>query len=93
MYCERCDKLGFDKCHCQTSREESIMQIHTIEHNFEYQMESCIKQFIEDFELSPENGEDLFKELWGNEKEFGRLVINRMSEWMEEDDWLVLVQD
>ncbi len=67
--------------------------IRTIEEDFEYQTKQVLTQFVKDFELSPANGEELFKELWDKKKELGELVYNQMSEWMDSDDWLVLVQE
>jgi hypothetical protein len=68
-------------------------RIRTIEEDFEYQMRQCLERFIDDFELEPDSGDELFKAIWNNRQEFGELVHNRMVEWMAEDDWLALVQD
>lgn len=64
-------------------------QITTIEEFYEYRMKRIVKQFLEgyDSEDLPTDGDKLFEELWRNSADFGRLVIDDMSAWMEESWW------
>lgn len=76
-----------------TNWSKVMPRIRTIEEDFEYQMKQCLRQFIKNFELKPDNGDELFKAIWENRKEFGTAVYEQMGVWMDEDEWLDLIKE
>lgn len=72
------------------------MRVHTIEMNYEYQMVQAMKQLldreekkIDDFECP----DDLMSFLWDEKAEFGRIIVEHMGEWADEEDWFSQLED
>jgi len=63
--------------------------IRTIDHNYDYQMVQAIRQLAKDYEedISGMQPEQMMNFIFQNRQEFGELIVNHMSEWMEDQEW------
>jgi hypothetical protein len=67
----------------------------TIEMDFEYQMAQSLRELLRRNEKSLDSFEtpnDLMSFLWNEREEFGKIVVERMSEWTSEEDWMSILQ-
>jgi hypothetical protein len=66
-----------------------MMQVRTIEMDFEYQMVRAIEQFLKDFEKSPSdfNPDEFMDFIWSNMAQFGEAVFTVMMAYTDDEDW------
>lgn len=65
--------------------------IRTIDHFFDYQMANAIKETLKEYEKDISDFQtagELFDFLYEHSTEFGRVVIDNMSTWMDEEEWM-----
>ena len=72
----------------RTNKEVDRMAIHTIEQDFDYQMEGLMTKFKKDNNLEELDAEELQEKLWGKQGEknyltieFARAVLEMMSNY------------
>ncbi len=70
------------------------MKFHTIDQNYDYQMAQAVAQLLSDYGMTPDNftPEELMDFLYKFRAEFGEIVVNKMAEFTDEEDWMEAVK-
>jgi 3-dehydroquinate synthase class II len=68
--------------------------IQTIEEDYEYRIKKVVKQLIRDsIDIDDlKRGDQLMDFLSENAERFGKAIIDDMSEWTSDADWLYIVK-
>jgi hypothetical protein len=71
------------------------MHIPTLEETYEYRITRIIKRYLEDNEVDIKalTPDELEKALWDGKEQLGELLVEDLSTWMGEDDWIKALGD